>query len=105
MNLGIGEAVIRMGSAKDTFNAKIPLAEVRVSNRTSIIERSRERYCRFKDEVERLLNPEGEPDGWQATADGPVDSEVLMSTDRNGGRRSMNRRMSQVHQPLLWSPP
>lgn len=51
MNLGIGEVVIRMGSAKDTINAKIPLVEVQVSNRTDIIERSRQRYCCTRGEV------------------------------------------------------
>ena len=90
MNLGIGEAVIRMGSAKDTFNAEIPLAEVRVSNRAAIIERSRERYCRTRDEVEKLLNPDSDPDVWHATADEPGEA--------GGGEEHRQESISPNHE-------
>jgi hypothetical protein len=107
MNLGIGQAVIRMGSAKDTFNATVPLAEVRVSNRTAVIERSRERYCRPRSEVERLLGNDVETDipvdqVWVADAQGNVFSgdqleEYLAVT---GGERSDVATPHQLRKPV-----
>jgi hypothetical protein len=65
LNLGIGHAIVRMGPARGTFNVRIPRAEKRQSHRAAIIQHSRERYCRTRQEVEdfwkkrrnqRLLN-------------------------------------------------
>src|SRR5918992_3587281 len=58
LNLGIAQAIVRMGSARDTFNVRIPLAQHRESNRATIIERSRKCYCRNRAELEKLLEEE-----------------------------------------------
>ena len=55
LDLGIGEAIVRVGSARDAFNVTIPLAQQRVSYREAITRLSRESYCRPKSEVEAML--------------------------------------------------
>jgi len=56
LDLGVGQALVRMGSASGAFNVTIP--EVRApqdSFRAEIVRRSRERYCRPRAEVEQAL--------------------------------------------------
>lgn len=56
LNLGTGQALVRMGRAIDTFNVDIE-APPRPRRRfgEEIVQISRERYCRPKSEVEELL--------------------------------------------------
>ena len=56
LNLGTGEALVRMGSARSAFNVSIP--EVTCLQRSfaeAIISRSRRLYCRPREEVEYAL--------------------------------------------------
>ena len=62
LDLGIGEAIVRVGSARDAFNVKIPLAPKRESQREAIIAFSRERHCRPRFEVEMMLCGESHED-------------------------------------------
>lgn len=69
LNLGVGEAIVRMGRAEDAFNVKVSLlGDGRPSLGEAIARLSRQRYCRPREEVERLIRegagqppqPEGE---------------------------------------------
>ena len=55
MDLVIGEAIVRMGSAREAFNVGIPLLQPQVSHPEAIIATSKELYCRPRAEVEALL--------------------------------------------------
>jgi hypothetical protein len=37
LNLGIGQAIVRMGSARDTFNMKVPLGQRGNSQRADLV--------------------------------------------------------------------
>ena len=63
LNLDIGEAIVRMGRARDSFNLKIPLVKESRSLREEIIARSKELYCRTKDKAERILSRETDERG------------------------------------------
>ncbi|MFQ5801387.1 MAG: type IV secretion system DNA-binding domain-containing protein [Candidatus Methylomirabilales bacterium] len=59
LNLGVGEAIVRMGRAEEAFNIKTPfLPQPTMSSAQGIIERTRRAYCRPKAEVDRLLRGE-----------------------------------------------
>ena len=61
LDLGIGEAIVRVGSARDAFSVRVPLAEQRASNRQAIVALSHQRYCLPRGEVEAMLSQEREP--------------------------------------------
>jgi len=56
LNLEIGQCITRMGTARDSFNVSVPLADDRQSYREEIISRSKELYCRTKEEAERIVS-------------------------------------------------
>jgi hypothetical protein len=56
LDLGIGEAIVRMGSAREAFNIEVPLKSDQESYREPIIARSRERYCQPRAQVEAFLS-------------------------------------------------
>ena len=86
LNLDIGQCITRMGTARDSFNATVPLVEDRQSYREEIIARSRELYCRTKEEAERILSGESDEDEPKGATERlwVVDPRGLVST---GGRQ------------------
>jgi hypothetical protein len=78
LNLEVGEAVVRMGSAQDAFNVKVPLALEQESQREEIIALSRERYCKPRRDVEKLLagDPERLTPEPQSSASGLTPDEA-----------------------------
>lgn len=62
LNLEIGQAIVRMGRAADSFNLDIvaPPRPMR-SFRDQIVQLSRDRYCRPRSEVEELFRKRVEP--------------------------------------------
>jgi hypothetical protein len=56
LDLEVGQALVRLGSTSSTFNVAIPeVRSPRSSLREEIKQRSRERYCRPRQEVEQSL--------------------------------------------------
>lgn len=78
LDLGIGEAIVRVGSAKDSFNVKIPLAPERESHREAVIALSRERYCRPRTKDEAMLRKDSHEERLEAH-----DTQKSEKTDAN----------------------
>jgi hypothetical protein len=66
LSLNVGEAVVRMGSAREAFNVKVPLMEPGDSHREAVVALSRERYCRSREEVETILRRRWDPSAPQS---------------------------------------
>ena len=84
LNLKTGETIVRMGSASEAFNARTPLAEHRVSSREAIITQSRERYCRPRVEVLKLLETGIAPESPELRSNTAAEEQRVFVGDTHG---------------------
>jgi hypothetical protein len=85
LDLGIGEAIVRMGSAHEAFNVTVPLMGEQLSYRDAIVTHSRQHYCRPRSEVEASLGRVMEP--------GPQDADF---PERSGQKQDIAVDVPQV---------
>jgi hypothetical protein len=85
LDLEVGQALVRMGPARNAFNLSIPEVSFPDTDfRGEIIAHSRQRYCRPRAEVEAMLKRPREPEpqrGQDSPEDAPVQADPPRSTE------------------------